>query len=427
MPYTLTHRANHTVEIAAHLESAAVERERDGIVRNFRSKAQIPGFRPGKAPVAAVRARFADEIRDELQEHLANLLWSEVFEGESGIEPITNPQVKDLSFADDGGFSFTAELEVRPRYELPELADLSLPEVSLDVSEAEIDEELAKVQEEQAVWEPAEDDQAEDGMLAEVDLRGEVEDSDDEPYVEDGANLIIGADSVPLEINQALQGAKIGDQRTATKTLPDDLEDKDKAGKTVTYTISVKGLKRKVLPEIDDDLAVTIGLENLEELRQRVHDVLQQQKRGERRNTWRRFVLDHLEADIDQAELPSSLVQSTLKEQLDRYAYTMAMQGVEFDPDKVDWHEISAKAEPAARQEVLDTLILEQLAETWETPVPEAEVDAYIATEAARHGLPPAEHKANLAAERKLERVRHAARVAATVDEMIRRAGGEVE
>jgi len=427
MPYTLTHRANHTVEISANLEPAAVDLERDAIVRKFRSKAQVPGFRPGKAPVAAVRARFADEIRDELQEHLTGLLWGEVFDGESEIEPITNPQIRDLSFAQDGGFSFTAELEVRPQYDLPELAELSLPEISLEISEAEIDEELVKVQEEQAVWEPAEDDTAEDGMLAEVDLRGEVEDSDDEPYAEEGASLIIGSGSVPPEINEALQGAKVGDERVATKVLSEDLEDKDKAGKSVTYTISVKGLKRKVLPEIDDDLATTIGLENLEELRQRVHDVLQQQKRGERRNSWRRFVLDHLETEIDQADLPSSLVQSTLKEQLDRYAYTMAMQGVEFDPEKVDWHEISAKAEPAARQEVLDTLILEQLAETWETPVPEAEVDAYVAAEAARLGVPPAEHKANLAAERKLERVRHAARVAATVDEMIRRAGGEVE
>ena len=427
MPYTLTHRANHTIEISAQLESTEVDRERDGIVRKFRSKASVPGFRPGKAPAAAVRARFADEIRDELQEHLTGLLWGEVFDGESEIEPITNPQIRDLSFAEDGAFSFTAELEVRPRYDLPELGELSLPDISLEISKAEIDEELAKVQEEQAVWEPAEGEQAGDGMLAEVNLRGEVEDSNEEPYTEDGASLIIGSDSVPPEINEALQGAKIGDERVATKVLPEDLEDNDKAGKTVTYTISVQGLKRKVLPEIDDDLATTIGLENLEELRQRVHDVLEQQKRGERRHSWRRFILDHLEAEIDQAELPSSLVQSTLKDQLDRYAYTMAMQGVEFDPEKVDWHEISAKAEPAARQEVLDTLVLEQLAETWETPVPEAEVDAYVATEAARHGVPPAEHKANLAAERKLERVRHAARVAATVDEMIRRAGGGEE
>ena len=427
MPYTLTHRAHHTVEISAHLEPDEVDRERDGIVRKFRSRASVPGFRPGKAPVAAVRARFADEIRDELQEHLTGILWGEVFDGESGIEPITNPQIRELSFAESGAFSFTAELEVRPRYDLPELGGLSLPEISLDISESEINEELAKVQEEQAVWEPAEDDEAVDGMLAEVDLRGEVEGSGEEPYSEEGASLIVGSDSVPPEINEALQGAKIGDECVATKILPEDLEDKDKAGKAVNYTISVQGLKRKVLPEIDDDLATTIGLENLEELRQRVHDVLEQQKRGERRNSWRRFILDHLEAEIDQADLPSSLVQSTLKEQLDRYAYTMAMQGVEFDPEKMDWHEISAKAEPAARQEVLDTLILEQLAEAWETPVPEAEVDAYVAAEAARHGVPPAEHKANLAAERKLERVRHAARVAATVDEMIRRAGGGVE
>jgi trigger factor len=394
MPYTLTNRANHTVEISAHLDSVAVDRERDGIVRSFRGKARVPGFRPGKAPAAAVRARFADEIRDELQEHLTGLLWREVFEGENEIQPITNPQIRDLSFAEDGGFSFTAEIEVRPQYELPEIEDLSLPEISLDVGEAEIDDELTKVQEEQGAWEPSEDDEVADGMLVEVDLKGE---------------------------------ARVGDVRTATKVLPDDLEDKDKAGKTVTYTISVKGLKRKVLPEIDDDLATTIGLESLEALRQRVKDVLEQQKRGERRNSWRRVVLDHLETDIDQAELPSSLVQSTLREQLDRYAYTMAMQGVDVDPEKINWNEIAAKAEPAARQEVLDTLILEQLAENWEIPIPEAEVDAYVASEAGRHGVPPAEHKANLAAEGKLERVRHAARIAATVDEMIRRTGGEVE
>jgi hypothetical protein len=76
---------------------------------------------------------------------------------------------------------------------------------------------------------------------------------------------------------------------------------------------------------------------------------------------------------------------------------------------------------------VLDTLILDQLAEAWETPVPEAEVDAYIAREAAQLAVPAAEHKAKLASEDRLERIRHAARVAATVDEMIRRAGGEVD
>ena len=427
MPYTLTRRANHTIEITAHLDAEAVDHERDGIIRTIRSKAAVPGFRPGKAPAAAVRARYADEIQEELKEHLTSLLWREVVDGEENIEPLTNPHIHTLDFATDGAFDFMAELEVRPQYELPELGVLAIPEVSIEVADAEVDGELAKVADEQAVWEPAESEAAEDGLMIEVDLQGVLEGSDDEPFSEEDARFIIGSGSVPQEVNEAVQGARVGDERTATKILPDDLEDADKAGKTVSYTIKIKSLKRKQLPEIDDDLATTIGLEDLEELRGRITDVLRQQKRGDRRTQWRRFILDHLEEGIDHGELPSSLVQSTVREQLDRYAYTIAMQGVNVDPEKIDWQELAAKAEPAARQEVLDTLVLEQLAEAWEVPVPESDVDAYVASEATRLGLPPAEHKANLAAEKKLERVRHGARIAATVDEMIRRAGGEVE
>ena len=115
--------------------------------------------------------------------------------------------------------------------------------------------------------------------------------------------------------------------------------------------------------EVGGNALATVGLEDLEQLRERIGDVLTQQKRNDRRTTWRRFILDHLEQGIDQGELPPSLVQATLREQLDRYAYTMAMQGVDVDPEKINWQEIAAKAEPAARQEVLDTLILEQLAD----------------------------------------------------------------
>ena len=427
MPYTLTRRANHTIEITAHLDAEIVDRERDGIIRNIRSKANVPGFRPGKAPAAAVRARYADEIQDELKEHLTSLLWREVVDGEENIEPLTNPQIHTLDFATDGAFDLSAELEVRPQYELPELGVLAMPEVSIEVADAEVDGELVKIADEQAVWEPAESEAAEDGLMVEVDLQGVLEGSDDEPYTEEDAQFIIGSDSVPPEVNEAVQGARVGDERTATKNLPDDLEDADKAGKTVAYTIKIKSLKRKQLPEIDDDLATTIGLEDLEELRGRITDVLGQQKRGDRRTQWRRFILDHLEEGIDHGELPSSLVQSTVREQLDRYAYTIAMQGVNVDPEKIDWQELAAKAEPAARQEVLDTLILEQLADEWEVPVPESDVDAYVASEATRLGVPPSEHKANLAAEKKLDRVRHGTRIAATVDEMIHRAGGEVE
>ena len=112
---------------------------------------------------------------------------------------------------------------------------------------------------------------------------------------------------------------------------------------------------------------------------------------------------------------------------MNRFAYEMAMRGAGPEDGNFDWQELSAKAEPAARRHVADNLILEQLAMKWETPVPEAEVEAYIAAEASQHGIPATEHKANLVAEDKLESVRHAARLTAVVDEMIRQTGGEVD
>ena len=427
MPYNLTRSANHTVEIAAHLDAEAVDRERQTIIRSIRGKARIPGFRPGKAPEAAVRARFGEEILEELKEHLASVVWREVVEDEDDLRPLTEPKISNLEFGDDGGFHLSAQFEVRPHYELGELESIELPVVSIEVSEAELDEELEKVREEQATWEPADDAPAEDGMLVEAELHGTVEGIEDDPYNEDDARFVIGSEAVPPEINEALQGAKVGEERTAEKTLPEDLEDADRAGKKVRYTIAVKALKRKVLPEIDDDLATSIGLDSLDQLRERIGEVLKSRKIADRRSRWRRAVLDHLEQGIDQGELPPTLVQSTLREQLDHYAYAMAMQGGEVDPDSINWQEVAAKAEPAARQEVLDTLILEQLADSWDIHVPEADVDAYLGAEAARRHIPLAEHKANVAAENRLEGIRHAARIAATVDEMIRRAGGEVE
>jgi FKBP-type peptidyl-prolyl cis-trans isomerase (trigger factor) len=156
-------------------------------------------------------------------------------------------------------------------------------------------------------------------------------------------------------------------------------------------------------------------------------EVLGSSKRRQRREQWRRALLDHLEAGLDANELPPSLVSSAVREDLNRFAYSMAMQGVAPASSDINWQELAARVEPGSRRRVLDMLVLEQLADDWQMAVPEADVDAYISLEARQQGIPPAEHKANLAKEHKLEDLRGSARISATIDEMIRRVGGEVE
>jgi trigger factor len=428
MPHHITKHPDHTVEITADLDRPAVDKEREVIARKLRSQARVPGFRPGKAPLSAVRARYAEEIREELTEHLAGILWRQVLDEDEKLEPLTQPVFEEMGFDDDGGFSFKARLEVRPTFDLPSLDGIELPEHSIEVSDPEVQAELVGVAEENVTWEPAQDDATVvDGHMVEADLTAVVEGSDDEPTVEENARIIVGADGMPSEISEALQGAKVGDTRVAVRTLNEDNqdeEDTEKQSTTVTYTMVVKAIKDKMVPEIDDDLAKGLGLDDLDQLKGRIVEVLGDRKASERRDRWRRHVLDHLEQGIDIENLPPTLIKDAVAGDIQRFVYQMAMQGQAPD-DQMDYQALRARFEPEARQRVLDTLILEELGETWGIEVPEDGVNAYIAAEAQQKGIPPGEHKANLAKENRLESLRHAARMAEIVSELLRRAGAE--
>ncbi|RLE27704.1 MAG: trigger factor [Acidobacteria bacterium] len=428
MTHQITKHPDHSLEITADLDKTAVDQEREVIARRLRSQAQVPGFRPGKAPLSAVRMRYAEEIQEELTEHLAGLLWRQILDDEDEFQPLTQPDFEEMGFGDDGGFSFKARLEVRPSFDLPSLDGIELPEHSIEVMEAEIQTELDGVCEEHVTWEPMADDaQVVDGVMIEADLTAEVEGSDEAPTTEENARIIVGADGIPKEISEALQGARVGDQRVAVTAVNEESAEGDDTETTTgsaTYTLTVKTIKEKSLPEIDDELARGMGLDDLDQLKERIVEVLGGRKASERRDKWRRHILDNLEQGIDHENLPPTLVKEAVNGDVQRFVYHLAMQGQAPD-EQMDVQALRARFEPESRLRVLDTLILEQLGDTWEIEVPEDDVHAYIAGEAEQKGIPPGEHKANLIKENRFESLRHAALMAAIVSELLKRAGAE--
>lgn len=433
MPHEITKNPDFTVEINASLGPEEVSEEREHIVRSLRGQARIPGFRPGKAPLSAIRARYAEEIKGDLTEHLASRLWRQVLEEEDGFEPLTPPEFEALDFDDNGGFSLRARLEVRPQWDLPSLEGVTVPEFPTEVEDTEVETELERICDEQATWEPTDDGAtAADGMMVEADVSITIEGAEEDPKVEENAQIVVGAEGVPPEISEALQGASAGQTKVVDGTIskdPDDdaeLEDPPEQ-KNIKYSLDVKSIKVKAVPEADDELAKNLGLEDLAELKERIQAALKNQKMSARRDGQRRHILDHLEVGMEVENLPPTLVNEAVNEDLQRFAYQMAMQGQAPDMNEADWHTMRARIEPAARKRVLDSLILEQLAQEWEVAVPEQDVDDYIAAEAQRQNIPSAEHKANLAAENKIEQIRHAARMAETVTELLRRSGVEEE
>jgi len=427
MAYKLNRRPDHTVEVEATLEADTVDAERMKILQSYRRKARIPGFRPGKAPLAVVRSHYGREVEEELRNGLSERVFHELVDQEEDFVPLTPLNVVQARVEDDGSFHLEGELEVRPVFELPQLEDLSLPEIEVAVSDADIDEELDKVRAEQAAWEPAgEDATAQEGLLIEMDIHGEVIEGEGDPFHEEGVRFVLGEEGVFPEIQEALAGVRAGEERTVEKTFEADDDAEEPAAKTVRYRMTVHGLKRRLLPDLDDGFAQGMGFDNVEALRQRAREVLERTRHKDRRSQWRRALLDQLEEGLDLNQLPGALVREGLREDLERYAYMMAMQGKQLEDEETDWQEVSARMEPEVRKRVLDNLILEQLADRWEIGVPEEDVQAYLEADARKKGVPLGEHVANLNKEGQLEGLRNAARLSATVDELIRRAGGEV-
>jgi len=426
MPFELDRRPDHTVQISAHLGPDAVEQERITLLKELRRRVRIPGFRPGRAPLAVVRARLGNEVEEDLEERLARRLWHEVL-SDGGIEPISDLRVTRAALDDDGTFRMEGIVDVRPEFELPDPSEATLPEVPVEPTDAEVEEEIERLAEQQATWEPTEEP-AEDGVIAEVRVTGTVRDDEEAEDLDLGElTLLVGRETLGNTVDAALQGARPGDVREAEASYPEDHPDPRLAGHTVAFRLDVQALRKKVLPEIDDELARSVGAEDLEDLRKKVRAALEGRKKAERRRTWRRAVLDHLEQNLDPENLPPTIVEAALKDALDGVAFNMVMQGIDPGSEGIDWQKIAGEAEPEARKNAMDRLVLEQLAAEWKIPVPEEDVEAYIRQEAARKGVPPGEHRAELEAENRLAGIRHAARLTKVVDRLIEMAGGEVD
>ncbi len=425
MPFELHPRPDSTVEVSAHLAPEAVEEERVKLLKQLGRRVRIPGFRPGKAPLRLVRAHLGDQIQDDLVERLARRLWGEILEG-GDLKPISELRVSRAELDEDGTFRLEGVVDVRPSFDLPDPGKITLPEYPVEVTETEIEAQLELLAEEQASWEPEEEGGAEDGMLAEVAVRGEITDDEEAEELDMGEiPLFVGVAPLGPEVDAALQGARPGETRTAEVDFPEDHSDPRLAGHHVRFSLEVRALRRKVFPEIDDDLARTAGADSLEDLKERIRLGLEARKKSERRRAWRRAVLDALEEDLDPAALPPSVVEAALKDALEGAAFSLAMRGVNPSSDDLNWQKIAEDLEPEARRNALDRLVLEQLAEEWELPVPEEDVEAYIRQEAARAGVPVGEYRAKLVAEGRLEGIRRAARLTKVVDRLIEMAGGE--
>ncbi len=350
------------VEIDAHDVDHAFEHALSDLAKDVR----VPGFRKGKAPVAIVRQRMGEEaVREEALRSHINGWWRRACSA-AGIEGIDQPQIDwDEPLTEGQPFSFTGIVGVPPTATLPKDLDLAAVRPAVEADDAHVDGELERIRTAGATYEIVEI-AVEKGHQVLVDMHGLV----DGNAIKDAqaTDLLVeaGAGRLLDELDEALIGMRAGEQRDVTFTLPAEQKPKKLAGRDATFTISVKEVRARVLPELDDDFAKSLaGFDTLQELRDDLRQAREVEAQRQADGQFRRNVLQDLGAQAE-VDVPPAMIGRRLDDRLQEMARSLGQQGIQMDQYLGmmgrDLNSVAMEMAPEAAREIREELALDAYA-----------------------------------------------------------------
>ncbi len=430
---TVAELPDSRVRVSVQVAPKEVQRRLEGKAQQLGRELKLPGFRRGKVPAALVIQRVGREavLDQAVRDSLAD--WYSQAIQDSGIVPVGDPELDLAELPAEGGeLAFSIEIGVLPQAQLGDYDALEAPRREPAVEEQQIDQEIDGVRERLAKLETAERAAAEGdfvvidyvGSLPADPERGDDDDSDAEPVLVpfaggEGRDQLIelgGGNLIP-GFEEALVGARAGDERSVELTFPADYPNEDVAGREATFAVTVKEVKLKQLPDVDEDLAIDVGFDSIDELREDIRGRLLEADQARVDGEFREAALDAAVAQASVALTPA-LVQARAREMWERTLHSLSHRGITREvymqitgrSEEETLADMQADAELALRREAVLTAIVaaEQI-----TPSEQELLEA-LAPTAEREQVEPAELLDQLRANGRLDELREdlAARMA---------------
>jgi len=406
-------------KITIEIPSDIVDAEIDRVAKGYSKQARLPGFRPGKVPSNIIKQRFREQIHHDVMHDLIPRAVEEALQ-ERGIEPVATPDIKDVSLREGEPLKFTADIETVPAFDPGDLSTISLRQESSTVTDDAIEKTLDRLRERAAKHETVEGRPIADTDTAVLEL--DRTDPDGKVDHHEEVSVELGAAGNPPGFDQNLLGLNPGDEKTFVIHFPEEYQVKDLANTDVNYHVKVKEIRRKVVPELDDEFAKDVGdFESLAALRDRVRADMQADAENHAKQHVRSDLLKQLGQRIG-FELPSSLVDREIDRRLEEFARRLMDQKV--DPRKagIDWAQFREAQREAARDAVASALVLDEIARRENLTVATDDVDKEIEQFAERSGRTPAALRAQLEKEGGLARLTAGLRREKAVDFAMSRA-----
>jgi trigger factor len=378
-----------TREIEVEAPAEEVSKSFRTVVKKYQKLARIPGFRAGKVPETLIRSKFAKEVRQEVLEGLVSEKFRHAID-EQKLHPVSEPQLRELQLFDGQPLKFKAAFEVAPVIDLSGYDTVRATKPDISLTDDEYEAELNRVLESHATVEPVDEDRAlVDGDWAEIEFRGEVKDlaqtvtedgvanaSTQPPITGEAVLVEIGGKNTLPAFNEALRGTKPGQELKFEVDYPANFDERRLAGQTVSYDVTVKGIKHKSYPERDAEFAKQLGnYESWDDFEAK----LREHAGGRKKDALENQAKDRLIGELIQRyqfPVPESFVQLQIEARLDRGLRALAQQGMPVDAmRKLDFGQLREAQRDQAINEVKASLLLDRIAEAEGVTVSNEDVD----------------------------------------------------
>jgi trigger factor len=371
-------------EIRIEIEPDEIRSAYDRISQQYSKAATVPGFRPGHAPTSVVRTRYKSEIRSEvLRELLPDAVNNAIME--HSLDALGQPDVQldnteALENLGEQSITVKVAVEVLPEVTLNEYKGLEATRRVRPVTDADIDKVIEGLRDSIAAYMPVEDRASELGDTVTINARGRFFDEPDAEEIKvDDVEVVLGGAGVQQEFTENLTGVRPEETKTFLVDYPDDFSSPGLAGKKVEYVADITAVRKKELPDLDDEFAKSLGgdFDSVESLRTKVREDLEARATAESDHHVRGEVMRKL-VEAHRFEVPESLVKQQTDHRLEDIAHQMANRGIDPRKAPVDWQRAREELKAQAEEDVRATMLMEKIAEAENITISEEEVEAEI-------------------------------------------------
>jgi trigger factor len=393
MKADLTDVSDTKKSLSIEIPREVVDAEIDKVARRYTRQVQVPGFRPGKVPAGVVKQRFREQILHDVMHGLIPRAVDEALT-ERNIEPVDEPDIRNVALAEGQPLTFTAEVETVPPLDPGDLSTIQVTRPAAAVTDEAVERALQQLRERAATLEAVEGRPVAEGdtLVADVERR----DPDGETSRHEGVPVELGSSANPPGFDEALLGLEAGASKTFDVHFPESYAVAELAGRQVTYTVQVKEIRRRRLPELDDEFAKDLGdFESLAALGDRVRRDLEAEAEARAERHVRGEVLRQLASRM-RFDPPASLIDREIERRMEELVRQLMQQQIDPRQAGIDWAEFREAQREPARTAVASALMLDAIAQREALTIDAEEVDREIEQIAARANRPGAVVRAQL-------------------------------